>query len=33
MTAGYGRVNRESVIRYGVDPAPYGDQKFMTKTG
>jgi len=28
---GYGRVNRESVSRYGVDPAPYGDQKFMTE--
>lgn len=28
---GYGRVNRESVSRFGVDPAPYGDQKFMTE--
>lgn len=28
---GYGRVNRESVSRFGVDPAPYGDQKFMSE--
>jgi hypothetical protein len=28
---GYGRVNRESVSRFGVDPAPYGDQKIMSE--
>ncbi len=28
---GYGRVNREAVSRFGVDPAPYGDQKIMSE--
>lgn len=28
---GYGKVVREAINRFGVDPAPYGDQKIMSE--